>query len=201
MKALALGVLVQFLVAAGAHAQAPAPLDPELAIAHSKQVVEDTMRLTVQPGMRVGLAYAVCGEENAAYDPRTHHLIVCLEIMHESDEVLQFVVAHEMAHAIIDQYNIPVPASEEAAADELAAVLMGMNDKSGTTLATALWYREQADQTEDPEDDHQSNAKRAAVLICLGDGSTPDPANVGCYLRYGQAVRVWSRLILTFGPH
>src|SRR5262245_33029669 len=99
--------------------------------------VEAVVKDMTFPGMSVSVEYLNCGFINAAYfpveqiiwwgeSPRIVHprtVILCNETLPEGVGFTRFIVAHEMAHAIVDQYRIPTTGSEEAAADELAAVI------------------------------------------------------------------------------
>lgn len=162
-----------------------------LATAHDVAKVVDEMTL---PGMEVSVEVMPCGQINAFYYPPMKAIVVCREALELDPGVLRFFIAHEMAHAIIDQYDIPVPSSEEAAADELAAVaLIGMGDKVAV-VDVSMFFANHPD-TEDVWDDHQSHAKRAASALCLVAGSEAVALLPDCGDKFHHAARTWLRLL------
>jgi hypothetical protein len=179
-----------------------------LALAMTNDTPPDPMRdafiATIEkmklPGMEVEPLIIPCGQVNAAYISVTHQIVMCAETFELGPDVVRFVTAHEMAHAIIDQYNIPVPGSEEGAADELAAVYFGMTGDALTILKAGVFWAEHPDAGENVWDDHQSSRKRAAVLMCLGDGANEDAAIHGCRVKFLKAEQTWTRLVQAFGP-
>lgn len=80
-----------------------------------------------------------CKEVNAFYDPNDRSITMCFELMEhfykifqaagtaEADsydkmfDAVQFVFLHEIGHALIDAYKLPVAGNEEDAADRLSA--------------------------------------------------------------------------------
>lgn len=186
-----------------AAAIAAVPVAPTAA---AKDVV-DAMTL---PGMHVGLRYIDCGFINAFYAPTDdigifkgvpmllpgHTVFICNEVLQEPLAFVRFVVAHEMSHAIVDQYGIPVTGSQEAAADELAAVsliALGFREDVGDA---GLWHAGHPG-TEDPMDEHPSNNRRAWTLTCYADGAKDDGSRY-CKRYFRTALVNWTRLIATF---
>lgn len=161
----------------------------------SHRAVESVIRTMSIPGVDVVVLYRDCGGVNAAYAPWLKAVLVCNELLKEPEGVQRFVAAHEMAHAIIDQRAIPVPGSEEAAADELGALALLATGQEDAVLAMSIWFLEHAKGGENVEDDHQSFQKRAHVLACLADGSEADPDSADCEFHYLHAVSVWRRLL------
>lgn len=152
------------------------------------------------PGIHVDVMYAECGQVNAGYLSAGHRLLVCTEALELPPEVLRTIIAHEMGHAIIDQYNIPVTGSEEAAADELGAISQIAMGHSSDVEFMADFYNHRDDGGEDVEDDHQSSAKRAAVLFCLIHGADISSGDFTCRAQFVHTATVWLRLLSTFGP-
>ena len=80
-----------------------------------------------------------CKEVNAFYDPADRSVTMCYELMEhfyrtfksagETDDkayakmfdAVRFVFLHEIAHALIDQYALPIAGNEEDAADRCSA--------------------------------------------------------------------------------
>lgn len=103
----------------------------------------------------------------------------------ETDETLrhamQFVLYHELAHGILDNFDIPVLAGEERTADSLATVLSLRTDKEGEALplSAAILYLAGADRVGPPAladyaDDHGLDRQRAFDAICAVYGSAPE---------------------------
>ncbi|MBA4183501.1 MAG: hypothetical protein H0X49_05750, partial [Acidobacteria bacterium] len=82
-----------------------------------------------------------CGEVNAFYNPNDRSVTVCYELMEHFYKVfksagaseekaydkmfsaVQFVFLHEIGHALIDQYKLPITANEEDAADRCSSYI------------------------------------------------------------------------------
>lgn len=96
-------------------------------------------------------------------------------------EVTEFVVMHELGHALIDLYHIPVLGREEDAVDALATVFMTkyVGGQTGTEIALkgAEFF---ADISEAPKslaiadfaDEHSLSLQRALAIICWVAGSS-----------------------------
>src|SRR5688572_1961192 len=82
-----------------------------------------------------------CKEINAYYDPNDSSVTMCYELMEDfyasfrssgisekdaysqMSDAVRFVFLHEIAHAIIDKYNLPIIGNEEDAADRCSAYI------------------------------------------------------------------------------
>ncbi len=92
------------------------------------------------------------------------------------------ILHHEIGHAIIDQFEIPVLGQEEDAADGFAtvAVLETYDDPQPILLdAASSWFAMQAEKTaagEEPTyfDLHDLDIQRAYRIICVAHGYDPD---------------------------
>ena len=89
----------------------------------------------------VVLRTKVCGKVNAFYDPNDASVTVCYELMEyffnlfkrngeneqtaarKMSETVQFVFLHEIGHALVDIYDLPVMANEEDAADRCSSYI------------------------------------------------------------------------------
>jgi hypothetical protein len=86
---------------------------------------------------------------------------------------------HELGHAVIDLFKVPVYGREEDAADQISAFVMlqfGPNVARRTILARANTYRERyrRDPTSILYDEHATNLQRFYNYLCLGYGGFPD---------------------------
>jgi len=147
--------------------------------------------LTTRP---VHVSFAKCGQVNATYWPATDNIIICRETLEQPEGVVRFVVAHEMAHAVIHQRDIPFTGSEETAADELAAVTLLVWGHEFDVLITGLYFHEHG-QDEDPTDPHPGDERRAYTLMCLAEGSETQPDWPWCRPEWARALHTWVRLL------
>jgi len=174
-------------------------------------VVEDTVKEFSLPGVHVRVRYHDCGFINAAYidSPgfipwgdgiyvEEHDVLICNEILKESPGFLRVIVAHEMSHAITEQYRIPTTGSVEAAADELASVILLADGYRKDLEEAADWFKVHDDGDPNTTDEHPSNARRAFILKCYADGSVDSGAPHCRYLLTRAAIN-WARLIALSG--
>lgn len=76
------------------------------------------------PEVEFTIHWRRCGEENAYYDEGSHRIVMCSELLPHGGSLVRFVLAHELAHAVIMQRNVPFTGLHETAADELATLVM-----------------------------------------------------------------------------
>jgi hypothetical protein len=90
----------------------------------------------------------------------------------------EFVIAHEMGHALVNQLKLPITGREEDAVDGFAAYLLADNPKFGplTAFSAALFFDalssshgELTDQ--DFADEHSVNQQRTYQFLCWVYGS------------------------------
>ena len=138
-----------------------------------------------------------CPETNAWYSPDTHVITLCNQLRDGSPGALRFIYAHELAHAVIHQWSVPFTGSEEAAADELAALTLSLAGMAKDVEAVAYYFAQQ-DPVTSPFDPHPPYHWRAGQMLCFARealkadvprGCDPDQAN--------RAYRNW--VVLTSG--
>jgi hypothetical protein len=90
----------------------------------------------------------------------------------------QFVVAHEMGHALVNQLKLPITGREEDAVDGFAAYLLADNPKFGplTAFSAALFFDALSHSggaltDEDFADEHSINQQRTYQFLCWVYGS------------------------------
>lgn len=194
------GLAIVAALATSVSQPVPPPPNP---MAEVKSVV-DSMTL---PGMTVDLKYIDCGFINAAYFPVDQYLwwgevrlipartiVVCSELLREDVHFLRFIVAHEMSHAVIHQWRIPTTGSEEAAADELAAVLLAADGHVDDVEAAGQWFHDHDSHDAQPEDEHPTDARRSWILKCYAAGTQSD-GSAHCRRIMSHAVLSWVRLL------
>lgn len=148
-------------------------------------------------GINVGVALADCGEQNAFYLPAEKYIVMCRELGTEAEGTIRFIVAHELGHAVVHQYGLPVIGSEEAMADEFALLALIDSGHAGDLVSVAAWFANRP-RAEVPHDDHHSPQRRAAVALCFAVGVLLEDSE--CGRRVASAKRAWSRVLLAFGP-
>lgn len=180
-----------------------------------------------------------CDDVNAFYDPEDGSVTLCYELLEhflelfgnqaETDEeqeeaggkavaALVFVFHHELGHALIDVYNLPVTGREEDAVDQLATVMLletwDGEDSEFAILSSAEWFDLDASESEDEPDmadEHGLDEQRYYNLVCWIYGSDPEyfsdvaddwelpPARAErCESEYQRISQAWDTLL---GPH
>lgn len=147
-------------------------------------------------GVQVVTQWRWCGQVNAFYSPESRTITLC----HEDEivlppAVLRFFYAHEWAHAVIHQRDIPITGYEEVAADELATVILTVTGHGDDVLATAYAFLEMG-RPEHPADPHTGDIRRGLALACLVTSRTKEVPDV-CEGSNDWRVTVkrWNRLL------
>ncbi len=174
-----------------------------------------------------------CGQSNAFYNPQDVSITICFELMEhfykifrsvgDTDQkaydsmfdAITFVFLHEMGHALVDQYNLPVTANEEDAADRLSSFVcieeLG-DDGVRAILAAADAMRIESKmktKTErDMADEHLLQEQRFFNSLCMVYGSNPEKYSnirekgylpedraVRCPSEYNRTAGSWSDLL------
>jgi hypothetical protein len=170
-------------------------------------------------------SFRPCGVANAFYLPRRETVLLCAEMVYDfqkllaedgdagsigtSLDALRFFAAHEVGHALIARYRLPIAGDEEVAADEFAAWML---DRAGDSTALRSAESVFISQTlrEDMTysgavDPHGLSAQRAHRLYCWtlehGESSSPvlDPASE-CTVAVPRAKHAWSTLLAPYRP-
>lgn len=96
------------------------------------------------------------------------------------DGNLLFVAFHEMGHALVSEFDLPIAGREEDAVDRLAIWLMTPADQESTPdyLINAMegWFLAGEETMDDVSwwGEHGSNTQRAYQIACLLYGDNPD---------------------------
>lgn len=146
--------------------------------------------------------YLVIGEQDGPlYDPESNKILIPYLFIEEIKsrfqnakyaesgvsvndatlDALMHTLFHELAHALIWTYELPVLGKEEDAADNLATVLLIEYFEDGAEIAISaadLFDLESADRAvledEDFWDEHSLDDQRFYSTMCLVYGSDPD---------------------------
>lgn len=174
-----------------------------------------------------------CGEINAFYRKDDHSVTMCYEIMDyyyelfrrgDNDEreatqkmfdAMQFIFLHEVGHALIDAYSLPIAGNEEDAADKLSSYInLKELDATGSraAIAAAEAFNLQSQLQNDKElpfyDEHLLDQQRFYNILCQLYGSNeskyevlvtkkllPEARAVRCPNEFTQNVRTWETLL------
>jgi hypothetical protein len=174
-----------------------------------------------------------CGMINAFYNPQDRSITLCYEIMdfyfqlfqkaggskQEANQnmldAMQFIFLHELGHALIDAYKLPVAGREEDAADQLSSYinLKELGDQgSRSAIAAADAFGMQAQLADSKElpfyDEHSLDQQRFYNILCALYGSNPgkytaivsrgllpEARAVRCQNEYQKIVESWDTLL------
>lgn len=149
----------------------------------------------------IPVRFESCGQANAFYDPNTHSVTMCYDLILHFFQILDdagkteeqveqtvagatiFILFHEVGHALVHTLDIPVTGKEEDAVDDLAALVSLDFDSSGedmvasavqafAAMANAEGYEQLAFH-----DEHSLSAQRMYGTMCLLYGSNPEKFN------------------------
>lgn len=120
-------------------------------------------------------------EEVAATFEQAEPDIDAEELQASVDDVVAFVLLHEIGHALVDQLQIPVTAREEDSVDNLATVITADFVEDGSDIARAFsdFFALIADDPSELDEEafwgeHSLDLQRANQALCLLYGSDED---------------------------
>lgn len=197
----------------------------------------------------ITIAFEELGTANAYYSPATHRISIGYELMDElhalflksghdkseagqdkaTEETLNstmFLFVHELGHALIDVYDLPVVGHEEDAVDEFSVVLFAGNQGEDSEAAShiallgaesflLLSARDEKELADLPMWDERSLSKqRFYNILSLVYGSNPEKYKAiveGDLLpkdraarseaEWAQASKSWNRLLKPYIKH
>jgi len=176
-----------------------------------------------------------CEEPDAYYDPDTHKLVICHQLIDEYydlfgarirdktklDAAVKGATAatffHELGHALIDAWKLPITGKEEDAADQLSTVVLINRTDDGERMALdgALSFKLYGDLYKGEKkiywDEHSLDEQRFYDSICMLYGHNPDKYDylikdrtlpeeraANCQADYERIERSWKALL---APH
>lgn len=124
----------------------------------------------------------------------------------------EFVVAHELGHALTDQLDLPVTGKEEDAVDGFAAYLLantrGFGPRSALSAAVLFDGLSHTPSDDDYADEHSLSQQRVYQFLCwiygsdrrafrsiVGPDGLPRARAVRCASEWKQLNNSWSRLM------
>jgi hypothetical protein len=174
-----------------------------------------------------------CGDVNAFYNPDDHSVTVCYELMEQffhdfksegyddkkaydlMFDAIRFVFLHEIGHALIDTYKLPITANEEDAADRCSSFInieeLGEDGVKAVLAAAEAFQVESRSSGSHPRnmaDEHLLQEQRFYNALCMLYGSDPDKYDsiltkgflpkeraVRCPTEYQKTVESWRSLL------
>ena len=178
----------------------------------------------------IPVSFRMCGEENAFYYPATSSITMCYELAaHYIDELgnvyedsdylsasvfgaLHWVFLHEMGHALIDIYDIPITGKEEDSADQFAThMVLRQGDAGWNALLSMLHLYGSSESYSIEWGVHSSDKQRYYSILCtvygsdpeafgflVEDGTLPERRAVHCTDEYDKTIRSWARLLADY---
>ncbi len=178
----------------------------------------------------IPVSFKICGEANAFYYPTTSSITMCYELaahyigelrnVYEDDDdlsasvfgALHWVFLHELGHALIDIYDIPITGKEEDSADQFATHMALRQEATGLD---ALWSQAYLYGSSESRSVawgvHSSDKQRYYNILCtiygsdteaygflVDDDILPERRAVKCTAEYGNTISSWSRLLADY---
>ncbi len=181
----------------------------------------------------ITLRTKACGVINAFYDPRDRSITFCYELMEHfyklfksvgdtndqanerMNRAITFVFLHELGHAVIDAYELPITANEEDAADRCSSYICieelgedGVRSILAAADAFAIESKGRTPSKRSLADEHLLQEQRFFNSLCMVYGSNPSKYNyivskgylpkaraVRCPSEYEKTARAWSKLL------
>lgn len=180
------------------------------------------------------IGFDECEEPDAFYDTDNKEVVLCyqfVEDLYESlrgdlktDEEIKDIVSnattfaffHEVGHALIDAYDLPITGREEDAVDQLSVIVLADGSEEGdrTVLDAARGFSRATDAALDElafADEHSLDRQRFYNIICLlygqnkekfaalvNDGTLPEGRAGRCDIEYARARKAWDVLLAPY---
>jgi len=152
------------------------------------------------PDNDIDVVFQDCGQVNAFYNPSTYQVTMCWDLFFSLAEFLYvnsielteaqasegaalsflgFVFFHELGHALIDQYDLPIVGKEEDSADNMSIVFwIDLSEPKESQLAAAWAFIHAglffANGPVIWTDSHTTGPQRLNDLVCMAVGAVPD---------------------------
>lgn len=172
-----------------------------------------------------------CDEANAFYVPGTDRVFICWELLQaitvaylagvpKEDELeaatqallaWTWVIFHEIGHAMVDYYDLPITGREEDAVDDFSTLVFIEGGSAEVAIYAAAYFGSLGGDRRSPvalADEHGLNLQRFYNILCIVYGSAPETyANLGtvypdmknrlprCQAEYEQKLASWGALL------
>lgn len=177
------------------------------------------------------LVFAQCDKVNAYYAGEDKRITICWEMLvdiaqafadhdwtDESGSVgtlalyaWTWVIFHEVGHALVDYYQLPITGKEEDAVDDFSTLLLILDDSAEAAVHAAVYFRFQDNGEHPPSalaNEHGLHLQRFYNIMCIVYGSAPAeygyfetqfPEMEGrlprCEGEYVQKLKSWATLL------
>ena len=179
----------------------------------------------------IHVVFELCGQANAWYYKVSGQITMCYEladqytdIFRESDidtpygvaNALHWVFMHELGHAVVDMYDLPIAGQEEDAADQFATIMLLREGTEGAYALLSIVHVYAASPDYTPHwSTHSFNLQRYYNMLCLlygkhqddyigvfVEGLIPESRAIRCADEYRSAADAWSVLLSDYiiGP-
>jgi hypothetical protein len=201
-----------------------------------EEIVADLNQTFALPA-DIYITFSECKTINAFYDPESRKLTMCYELLenyyeifakHEkSEEALDDAVIgalihtfyHELGHALIHIYDLPITGKEEDAVDQLSTFLLTDGTAAGEKAAldgARAFFLEAKEQDSDIDelaywDEHSLDMQRFYNIICMVYGQNekkfaylvkkgilPEGRAGRCAAEYQQVEKAWTTLLAPY---
>lgn len=183
----------------------------------------------------VEITFDSCDMINAFYSPRDTKITFCYELLEflagifvpdgawteeQRSNVfgaVQFIMMHEVGHALVDVLDLPITGREEDVADQLAVYVMVRDSEKGAQGAAAGVSALQPSSTDFDEtqlaDEHSLGPVRLYNVMCwiygsdpmkyssiVSSGTLPQERAVRCPGEWDRMAKAWQRLLSSYRP-
>jgi Putative metallopeptidase len=186
----------------------------------------------------IKVTFSECGGEVNAYygqdDSGNPEITMCYELIQYYSDVFAsdleaqedidlevfysgfFTFLHELGHALVDQYQLPITGKEEDSVDSFAAVMLLLTEEEDAVLrGIEQFHLDSAEETELDQssfaDEHSLSSQRFYNMACLvygsnpegyadwvGDDWLPESRAEQCPYEYEQISNSWSILLAPY---
>ena len=179
----------------------------------------------------VAVRLSQCGNVNASYSPRQGTITMCYEMLNHLanifvrdgqwtqaqaeavDGAVNFIMYHEVGHALVDVMDLPVTGREEDAVDQLATyILIGSGEKGAQAAFNGILAVQPGQNAvfnnSDYADEHSLGPVRLFNIACWVYGSDPQKYSrivtggmlpreraARCPGEYQRMSKAWERLL------
>jgi hypothetical protein len=195
------------------------------------EIVKELNKLFKLP-FDIYISFEACQENNAFYDPETKQISICYELVEgyyetfrneaaSADELddkvagaIAFTLFHELGHALIDAWDLPITGREEDAVDQLSTVILVLGADEGEEMAlhgAVAFGLTSDDEDLDFADTHSLNQQRFYDILCLIYGQNPQKYKglvkeeilprgraEGCAGEFAQIQKSWLTLLAPY---
>jgi hypothetical protein len=178
----------------------------------------------------VAISFDTCDMINAFYNPNTTEITFCYELVELLAQIfvpdgawteeqrsdvfgaIQFVMMHEVGHALVDVLDLPITGREEDVADQLAvySLIRGYEKGAQAAYAGVTALQPASNEFDDTQlaDEHSLGPQRLYNVLCwiygsdpqkysniLQGGMLPESRAVRCPGEWDRMAKAWQRLL------